>query len=60
MFSDTHFHFKHFVDDNPDGSEFGADILTQMVKSDVLFGLDIGTRCDDLMPRLQSVQDSLD
>ena len=60
MFSDTHFHFKHFVDDNPDGSEFGADILTQMVKGDVLFGLDIGTRCDDLMPRLQSVLDSLD
>ncbi len=60
MFSDTHFHFKHFVDDNPDGSEFGADILTQMVRGDVLFGLDIGTRCDDLMPRLQSVLDSLD
>ena len=60
MFSDTHFHFKHFVDDNPDGAEFGADILAQMAKNDVFFGLDIGTRCDDLMPRVQSVQESLD
>ena len=50
MYSDTHFHFKHFVDDNPDGSAFGADVLV---------GLDIGTRCDDLLPRLESVQESL-
>lgn len=60
MYSDTHFHFKHFVDDHEDGSAFGADVLTSMAKNDVLFGLDIGTRCDDLLPRLQSVQDSLD
>lgn len=59
MFSDTHFHFKHFVDDHPDGDSFGADILARMAKSDVLFGLDIGTRCDDLLPRLQAVQQSL-
>ena len=60
MFSDTHFHFKHFVDDHPDGADFGAEVLTSMVKNDALFGLDIGTRCNDLMPRLYSVQESLD
>ena len=60
MFSDTHFHFKHFVDDNPDGADFGVRVLTEMARNDALFGLDIGTRSDDLMPRLYSVQESLD
>lgn len=59
MFSDTHFHFKHITDDHPDGAAFGAELLTQMAKNDVLFGLDVGTRCDDLLPRVQAVQESL-
>ena len=60
MFSDTHFHFKHFVDEHPDGAAFGADVLARMARGDVLFGLDVGTRSDDLFARVQSVQESLD
>lgn len=60
MFSDTHFHFKHFVDDNPDGADFGAQVLTDMTKNDVFFGLDIGTKCDDLFARAASLEESLD
>ncbi len=65
MYSDTHFHFKHFVSDlartgTDEAAVYGADVLTKMAKNDVAFGLDIGTRCDDLMSRLASVQESLD
>lgn len=45
MFSDTHFHFHHLVDER--GLD-GKEILSALVKRNTFFGLDIGTACDDL------------
>ncbi|MDE5897912.1 MAG: TatD family hydrolase [Treponemataceae bacterium] len=48
MFSDTHFHFQHFVE----GSHIdGADVLSRMAERGCLFGMDIGTHADDLAGR---------
>ncbi len=65
MFSDTHFHFQHFTEaqereSGVDAAEFGRDILVQMAHDDVLFGLDIGTKCDDLAERVQCLRNSID
>lgn len=51
MFSDTHFHFKLMAE------EWGVDgleVLTTMAKRDCRFGLDIGTRADDLQGRMET------
>jgi TatD DNase family protein len=53
MFSDTHFHLHHIW-------ERGLDVpaaLKSMATHKPLFGLDIGTRCDDLFPRGQKAQE---
>lgn len=50
MFSDTHFHFPMMQELGYDGT----DVLNQMAARDCYFGLDIGTRADDL-ERRQSV-----
>lgn len=57
MFSDTHFHFHHLVENN--GQQFGTDILEQMARNKIYFGLDIGTRRDDLASRAQVLEDCL-
>ncbi len=47
MFSDTHFHLHHLW-------ERGLDVpaaLSAMTERDAFFGLDIGTKCDDLFVR---------
>lgn len=51
MFSDTHFHFKMMAE------EWGVDgleVLATMAKRDCRFGLDIGTRADDLQGRMET------
>nr|WP_318716299.1 TatD family hydrolase [uncultured Treponema sp.] len=58
MFSDTHFHFHHLVENN--SQEFGTEILEQMAKNKIYFGLDIGTRADDLIYRAQTIEDCLE
>ena len=53
MFSDTHFHFKMLSE------EYGLDgteILSTMANRDCFFGLDIGTKADDLKSRRQAVE----
>ena len=53
MFSDTHFHLHHIW-------ERGLDVpaaLQSMAAHKPLFGLDIGTHCDDLFPRAQKAQE---
>ena len=53
MFSDTHFHLHHIW-------ERGVDVpaaLQAMAAHKPLFGLDIGTHCDDLFPRAQKAQE---
>lgn len=53
MFSDTHFHFHHLIERGLDGKE----ILTQLVERNTFFGLDIGTKCDDLLRRHVQIQE---
>ncbi len=48
MFSDTHFHFHHLAS-TPELS--GSEILTKLSEHNPFFGLDIGTRCNDLAER---------
>ena len=55
MFSDTHFHFKMLVQER--GAD-GIDVLTKMAEYNCFFGLDIGTKPDDLLER-ESFVDSL-
>lgn len=55
MFSDTHFHFKMLVQER--GAD-GIDVLTKMAERNCFFGLDIGTKPDDLLER-ESFVDSL-
>lgn len=54
MFSDTHFHFHHLIEDGLDG----AEILTKLVERNMFFGLDIGTKCDDLLRRHVQFQET--
>ena len=57
MFSDTHFHFGYLHE------QFGAKdvsrIFSEMAETDVFFGLDIGTRADDLQSRLKAIKESI-
>ncbi len=55
MFSDTHFHFKMLVQER--GAD-GIEVLTKMAERNCFFGLDIGTKPDDLLER-ESFVDSL-
>lgn len=54
MFSDTHFHFHHLIERGLDGEE----ILSQLVERNTFFGLDIGTKCDDLLRRHVQFQET--
>ena len=54
MFSDTHFHIHHLIEDGLDG----VDILRQLVERNTFFGLDIGTKCDDLLRRHVQFQET--
>ena len=56
MYSDTHFHFRHICDDGVDGVE----VLSALAARDTFFGLDIGTRCDDLADRKAFVEKTID
>lgn len=52
MFSDTHFHFSMMM------QEERSSILTALEDRKCFFGLDIGTRCDDLAARIEIVKNS--
>ena len=56
MYSDTHFHFRHICYDGVDGVE----VLSALAARDTFFGLDIGTRCDDLADRKAFVEKTID
>ncbi|MCQ2583232.1 MAG: TatD family hydrolase [Treponema sp.] len=55
MFSDTHFHFENIVSGR---GLNGKEILTTMANRDCFFGLDIGTRCDDLLHRQKFIEET--
>lgn len=56
MFSDTHFHFKLMVTER--GLD-GTQIMNDLAARDFGFGLDIGTRADDLCDRQKAVFDAI-
>ena len=53
MYSDTHFHFKMMTEER--GVD-GLSVLQAMAQRDCAFGLDIGTKCDDLAERQACVE----
>ncbi len=53
MFSDTHFHFHYLVDER--GLD-GKEIINGLVSRNTFFGLDIGTKCEDLLLRYNQIQ----
>ena len=53
MFSDTHFHFHHLIERGLDGTE----ILSKLLGRNMFFGLDIGTKCDDLQTRHSQLEE---
>lgn len=56
MFSDTHFHFHYLVDER--GLD-GKEILGQLVRRNTFFGMDIGTKADDLSERFSRLEKSI-
>ena len=57
MFSDTHFHFGYLHEKF--GAEEASKILFNMAQTDVFFGMDIGTRAEDLQGRAHALEESL-
>lgn len=57
MFSDTHIHFHHLVDEC---SIDGTELLEKLVEKNAFFVLDIGTRCNDLSKRRTAVESSIE
>lgn len=53
MFSDTHFHFHHLVEER---ALNGSEILQKLCERDTFFALDIGTRADDLLQRQKIIE----
>ncbi len=53
MFSDTHFHFHHLIEER---ALEGSEILQKLCERDTFFGLDIGTRADDLLSRQKIIE----
>ncbi|MDD5790457.1 MAG: TatD family hydrolase [Spirochaetia bacterium] len=52
MFSDTHFHFYNMTQER--GLD-GTEVLAALAGRDTFFGLDIGTKADDLFLRKQAI-----
>ena len=57
MYSDTHFHFQKLIGQDYDR---GAEILSTMSQNKTFFAMDIGTRSDDLLDRLEHIALCLD
>ena len=56
MYSDTHFHF-HYISENSEDS--AIEVLEEMANNRIFFGMDLGTRCDDLLYRKNILEDSI-
>lgn len=57
MFSDTHFHFKTMT--TGDWGVNGVETLEALAKRNTFFGLDIGTRADDLQVRQACIEKAI-
>lgn len=58
MYSDTHFHLNYLI--QKFGSAWGASLFSGMIARDCSFALDIGTRHNDLLPRMETAKECLD
>jgi len=56
MFSDTHFHFKLMAEE---WGVNGKEVLESLAQCNLFFGLDIGTRAQDLPGRIACIQSKL-
>jgi len=56
MFSDTHFHFKTMTEE---WGVNGTEVLEKLAENNCFFGLDIGTKADDLKLRQNCVEKSI-
>lgn len=56
MFSDTHFHFRTMTET---GAIDGIQVLKDMAAANCRFGLDIGTRSEDLLERQSLLEKSI-
>lgn len=56
MFTDTHFHFQTMTK-NPETD--GVQVLTEMAKRNCFFGLDIGTKSQDLLTRQECIEKAI-
>ena len=56
MFSDTHFHFSKICERTESA---GAEILSEMVRRDCFFALDIGTESGDVTARKAALENAL-
>lgn len=54
--TDTHFHFEHCFEEDKNA---GAKCLEKMAEENTFFGLDIGTRCDDLLRRTKFIEETI-
>lgn len=56
MFSDTHFHFQTMI---LKGDVDGVSVLEKMATNNCKFGLDIGTKADDLFERQNCIKNEI-
>ena len=56
MFSDTHFHFRTMTQE---WGVNGKEVLESLAQRDFFFGLDIGTKADDLPVRIACIESAL-
>lgn len=56
MFSDTHFHFQTMI---LKGDVDGVSVLEKMAANNCKFGLDIGTKADDLFERQNCLKNEI-
>lgn len=56
MFSDTHFHFRTMTEE---WGVNGKEVLEALAQRDFFFGLDIGTKADDLPVRIACIESAL-
>ncbi len=56
MFSDTHFHFHHLVEER---GLNGMEILSDLARRDTFFALDIGTKSGDLEERQRLIEENI-
>jgi len=58
MYSDTHFNFSQITQEN--GTDSGAQILSELAKHKPFFGLDVGFSAEDIYNRADNIKQCID